>query len=72
MSRSTEGRQPGWLVPAPGGRPNDVDGLHALACEPAVYRHLYDGAAPGRELIAGTVARAIGASSMREWRRRVR
>jgi RimJ/RimL family protein N-acetyltransferase len=37
---------------------DDVDGLHALACEPLVYRYLYDGAAPDRELIARIVARA--------------
>jgi RimJ/RimL family protein N-acetyltransferase len=37
----------------------DVDGLHALAGEPAVYRYLFDGAAPSREAIASAVAGAM-------------
>jgi ribosomal-protein-alanine N-acetyltransferase len=39
---------------------DDVDSLHALACIPLVYRHLFDGAAPDREFIAQRVAQSIG------------
>ena len=38
---------------------DDVDGLHALACEPPVYRYLFDGAAPSREMIREGVAGAV-------------
>lgn len=37
---------------------DDVDQLHALACQPLVYRYLFDGTAPSRELVADRVARA--------------
>lgn len=38
---------------------DDVDGLHGLASKPLVYRYLFDGAAPSRELITARVARRI-------------
>jgi RimJ/RimL family protein N-acetyltransferase len=41
-------------------RPDDIDGLHALACLPSVYRYLFDGAAPDRAFIAQRVAQSIG------------
>lgn len=37
----------------------DVDGLHALASEPLVYRYLFDGAAPSREMIGEGVADSV-------------
>jgi [ribosomal protein S5]-alanine N-acetyltransferase len=37
----------------------DVDGLHALACKPLVYRYLSDGEPPARETIAARVAGGI-------------
>jgi ribosomal-protein-alanine N-acetyltransferase len=37
----------------------DVDGVHRLACEPLVYRYLFDGTAPERDSIAAEIARAI-------------
>src|SRR5262245_15691025 len=37
----------------------DVDGVHRLACEPLVYRYLFDGTAPERNSIAAAIARAI-------------
>jgi hypothetical protein len=36
-----------------------VDGLHALAAHPLVYRHLFDGAAPERETVAQLIAQAM-------------
>jgi hypothetical protein len=43
-----------------GAGPDDVDGLHALACLPPVYRYLFDGVAPARAFIAQRVAQSIG------------
>lgn len=37
----------------------DVDGLHALAVKPPVYRYLFDGAAPDREYIAFRLAQSV-------------
>jgi [ribosomal protein S5]-alanine N-acetyltransferase len=37
----------------------DIDGLHALASQPSVYRYLFDGAAPDRATIANGVAKAM-------------
>jgi hypothetical protein len=37
----------------------DVDGLHRLACEPLVYRYLFDATAPERDAIADGIARAM-------------
>lgn len=34
----------------------DVDGVHALAGKPAVYRYLFDGVAPAKPAIAGLIA----------------
>jgi RimJ/RimL family protein N-acetyltransferase len=38
---------------------DDVDGVHGLACEPLVYRYLFDGAAPKRGVIAEGIAGAM-------------
>jgi ribosomal-protein-alanine N-acetyltransferase len=38
---------------------DDIDGLHALASKPLVYRYLFDGVAPDRATIAARVARGI-------------
>jgi [ribosomal protein S5]-alanine N-acetyltransferase len=38
---------------------DDVDGLHRLACEPLVYRYLFDATAPERDAIADGIARAM-------------
>jgi [ribosomal protein S5]-alanine N-acetyltransferase len=40
--------------------PDDVDGLHALACLPSVYRYLFDGVAPARTFVAQRVAQSVG------------
>jgi RimJ/RimL family protein N-acetyltransferase len=37
----------------------DVEGVHRLACEPRVYRYLFDGTAPARATIAEGIARAM-------------
>ena len=36
---------------------DDVTGLHALASMPMVYRYLFDGEAPDKELIVNRIAR---------------
>ena len=38
---------------------NDIDGLHALASSPLVYRYIFDGAPPGKEYIARRVAESV-------------
>jgi [ribosomal protein S5]-alanine N-acetyltransferase len=38
---------------------NDIDGLHALASSPLVYRYLFDGAPPEKEYIARRVAESV-------------
>lgn len=38
---------------------SDLDGLHAVACQPAVYRYLFDGKAPARELILRRIEQSI-------------
>jgi RimJ/RimL family protein N-acetyltransferase len=38
---------------------NDIDGLHALASKPLVYRYLFDGVAPAKATIAARVARSL-------------
>jgi len=38
---------------------NDIDGLHALAASPLVYRYLFDGALPDKEYITGLVAQSL-------------
>jgi RimJ/RimL family protein N-acetyltransferase len=38
---------------------HDSDGLYELACQPLVYRYLFDGAAPDREFIARRVALTV-------------
>jgi ribosomal-protein-alanine N-acetyltransferase len=38
---------------------NDIDGLHALAANPLVYRYLYDGVPPNKEFIARAVAQSV-------------
>jgi ribosomal-protein-alanine N-acetyltransferase len=38
---------------------SDLDGLHAVACQPAVYRYLFDGKPPPRELILGRIEQSI-------------
>jgi [ribosomal protein S5]-alanine N-acetyltransferase len=42
---------------------DDIDGLHALASQPLVYRYLFDGVAPDREFIARRVAQAIAGAT---------
>jgi RimJ/RimL family protein N-acetyltransferase len=37
----------------------DVEGVHRLACEPRVYRYLFDGRAPVPATIADGIARAM-------------
>jgi [ribosomal protein S5]-alanine N-acetyltransferase len=39
---------------------NDIDGLHALASNPLVYRYLFDGAPPDKEYITRLVAQSLG------------
>ena len=38
---------------------SDLDGLHAVACQPAVYRYLFDGKAPAVELILGRIEQGM-------------
>ncbi len=38
---------------------SDLDGLHAVACQPAVYRYLFDGQPPARGLILGRIEKGI-------------
>jgi RimJ/RimL family protein N-acetyltransferase len=38
---------------------NDIDGLHALAASPLVYRYLFDGALPDKEYITHLVAQSL-------------
>ena len=38
---------------------SDLDGLHAVACQPAVYRYLFDGEPPARELILGRIEQGM-------------
>jgi hypothetical protein len=38
---------------------DDIDGLHALASMPLVYRYLFDGEAPRKALIADRLARGM-------------
>jgi [ribosomal protein S5]-alanine N-acetyltransferase len=38
---------------------NDIDGLHALASDPLVYRYLFDGVPPDKEFIAQPVAESV-------------
>lgn len=38
---------------------SDLDGLHAVACQPAVYRYLFDGKAPATELILGKIEQGM-------------
>jgi hypothetical protein len=38
---------------------DDFDGLHSHASTPLVYRYLFDGSAPDREIIAGRVAQSL-------------
>jgi hypothetical protein len=38
---------------------NDIDGLHALAASPLVYRYLFDGALPDKEYITRLVAQSL-------------
>lgn len=52
------GLQDPWRLRRAG--PDDVDGLHALACLPPVFRYLFDGAAPPHEFIAQRVAQSVG------------
>jgi RimJ/RimL family protein N-acetyltransferase len=37
----------------------DIDGLHALAASPLVYRYLFDGAPPDKEFITRRVAESV-------------
>jgi ribosomal-protein-alanine N-acetyltransferase len=38
---------------------NDIDGLHALAANPLVYRYLFDGAPPDKEFITRRVTESV-------------
>jgi [ribosomal protein S5]-alanine N-acetyltransferase len=38
---------------------NDIDGLHALAASPLVYRYLFDGVPPDEEYITRRVAQSV-------------
>lgn len=42
---------------------NDVDGLYALACKPLVFRYLFDGTAPDKEVVANRIERSIAAAA---------
>jgi len=49
---------------------NDIDGLHALASNPLVYRYLFDGVPPHKEFIAHRVAEGLanaGATGLGMW-----
>ncbi len=37
----------------------DLDGLHAIACQPAVYRYRFDGKAPGKELFLEMIKQSM-------------
>jgi ribosomal-protein-alanine N-acetyltransferase len=43
-------------------RLSDVDGLHALAVKPLVYRYLFDGAAPDRDYVSARVTQSVARS----------
>lgn len=47
----------GWRLRAADS--NDIDGLHALAASPLVYRYLFDGAPPDKEYITRRVAQSV-------------
>jgi ribosomal-protein-alanine N-acetyltransferase len=47
----------GWRLRA--ASLNDIDGLHALAAIPLVYRYLFDGVPPDKEFIARAVAQSV-------------
>ena len=38
---------------------NDIDGLHALAASPLVYRYLFDGALPDKEYITRLLTQSV-------------
>ena len=38
---------------------NDIDGLHALAASPLVYRYLFDGVPPDKEYITRRFAQSV-------------
>jgi ribosomal-protein-alanine N-acetyltransferase len=38
---------------------NDIDGLHALAANPLIYRYLFDGVPPDKKFITHRVARSV-------------
>jgi [ribosomal protein S5]-alanine N-acetyltransferase len=49
---------------------NDIDGLHALAANPLVYRYLFDGVPPDKEFIARRIAETLanaGESGLGMW-----
>jgi ribosomal-protein-alanine N-acetyltransferase len=49
---------------------NDIDGLHALAGNPLVYRYLFDGVPPDKEFIGRRVAESVanaGATGLGMW-----
>jgi ribosomal-protein-alanine N-acetyltransferase len=49
---------------------DDVDGLHALAANPLVYRYLFDGVPPDKEFIARRAAESVtnaGATGLSTW-----
>jgi RimJ/RimL family protein N-acetyltransferase len=56
FSAATSDPDDWWLRPAV---LDDIDSLHALACEPPVCRYLFDGAAPDRAMIADGIAGAM-------------
>ena len=47
----------GWRLRAADS--NDIDGLHALAASPLVYRYLFDGALPDKKYITRLVAQSV-------------
>ena len=47
----------GWRLRA--ANLNDIDGFHALAACPLVYRYLFDGAPPDKEYITRLVAESV-------------
>lgn len=46
-----------WLLRS--ATTEDIDGLHALSCNPLVYRYLFDAEPPGRDFIADRIARSL-------------
>ncbi len=49
---------------------NDIDGLHALASNPLVYRYLFDGAPPDKEYITRLLTQSVtnaGATGLGMW-----